>query len=114
MNKQRTILIDKLNKIGIHNTELKWFKSYITNRVHKTKHNRISDPVTSDTGVLQGSILSPLLSARSLMYIMDNIEDTLLYVCDNDGVICIMTRTNLKQKPTKSLQLLETGSKLIN
>uniref|UniRef100_A0A1B6MAK8 Reverse transcriptase domain-containing protein n=1 Tax=Graphocephala atropunctata TaxID=36148 RepID=A0A1B6MAK8_9HEMI len=66
-----SILIKKLNYLGINLNNLKWFQSYLTNRVQyveipsvsfQNKISRVSsEPKTIISGVPQGSILGPLL-----------------------------------------------------
>ena len=56
------ILLQKMEKYGVRNLELKWFKSYLNNRHQSVKHkNILSKPLNVNIGVPQGSTLGPLL-----------------------------------------------------
>lgn len=87
------ILLRKLKLIGLESKSLTWFESYLSNRLQKTSiNNTLSSSLPVSVGVLQGSILSPLLF---IIYVneLPNIvkhckitlydDDTLLYYSSN-------------------------------
>lgn len=57
------ILLDRLeNWVGLSSMVLKWFKSYLQDRnYHISIGNYTSEPNNLTCGVLQGSILGPIL-----------------------------------------------------
>jgi hypothetical protein len=63
------ILLRKLQKLGIKDTALSWFKSYLQGRQQRVDINgSLSSSKALDISVLQGSILGPILF---LCYIND-------------------------------------------
>ena len=58
-----TILLDRLNVYyGISELALGWFKSYLSGRTHSVKvGSTLSHPAAHHYGVLQGSVLGPIL-----------------------------------------------------
>jgi hypothetical protein len=93
------ILIEKMKKYGIRNTELDWFRSYLSNRSQIVFHNnKLSSTRKVNIGVPQGTILGPVLF---LLYINDlpnvlppssqmNIfaDDVVIY-CSHNDVNCL-------------------------
>lgn len=95
----RDILLQKLDKYGVCENELDWFKSYLKNRKQRTKvNNSISDAINISLGVPQGTILGVLLF---LIYINDLekaigeskvllfADDALLYVVGDSIAECV-------------------------
>ena len=63
------ILLAKLEKMGIQNVALKWFKNYLSGRTQQVDINgQLSESRNLDISVIQGSILGPILF---LCYIND-------------------------------------------
>jgi hypothetical protein len=57
------ILLAKLEKMGVTDTALNWFKNYLSGRSQKVDINgALSDSLNLDISVIQGSILGPILS----------------------------------------------------
>ncbi len=57
-----SILLHKLHKLGIRDTALQWFTSYLHGRQQKVDINgNLSSARSLDISVLQGSILGPIL-----------------------------------------------------
>ena len=91
------LLLSKLNKYGILNTELKWFSSFLFGRKQAVYcHGKLSETKDITIGIPQGSILGPSLFLVFINDITDclrlstcNIyaDDVVLYVSDMDIIV---------------------------
>lgn len=98
------ILLQKLQRSGVRGPILKWFHSYLSNRLQTVTINQTkSDPKHISHGVPQGSVLGPLLF---LIYINDIslnttlssilfADDTCLFLSDKDP-LRLQTTLNLE------------------
>jgi hypothetical protein len=88
------ILLKKLDKLGIKNVALNWFKSYLdscTQRVEVNGH--LSDVLCITCGVFQGSVLGPLLFLCYINYIFSATDlATFLFA---DDTTCLAKNKNL-------------------
>ena len=88
------ILLSKLKKYGIDNTELKWFESYLTDcKQFVSLKNKNSPLLEILLGVPQGSILGPLLF---LLYINDlPLSSKFLSLLFADDTTLLITHENI-------------------
>ena len=83
--------MSKLQHYGVRDTALKWFESYLTSRYHFTTiNNQQSCFKTITSGILQGSILGPLLYT---IYVNDIffVADTVKCVLYADDIALVVT-----------------------
>jgi hypothetical protein len=91
-----SILLMKLEKLGIKNIALEWFKSYLSGRKQRVEINGcLSDCKNLDISVLQGTILGPILF---LCYINDIYSATeLATYLFADDTQCLAENKNLPE-----------------
>ena len=83
-----SILLKKLEHLGVRGLALDWFRSYLSNRTQQVDiEGNLSEPKQLNISVLQGSILGPILF---LCYINDlpsvSALKTLLFADDTQGL----------------------------
>lgn len=97
------ILLEKLVRFGIKETELKYFESYLSNRRQVVKLGEfISREINNQLGVPQGSVLGPLLFILYINDLGDCLKNCKIKMFADDTLIYIIA------------DCLETASMLIN
>jgi hypothetical protein len=90
------LLLKKLYKLGICNTSLDWFKSYLVNRSQRVEINEhLSNVLNISCSVFQGSVLGPILF---LCYINDifNASSFATFLLADDTT-CLAENQNLHE-----------------
>ena len=78
-----SVLLFKLEKYGIQQSELKWFASYLEDRSQATIcHGSLSSFLSVKTGVPQGSILGPILFLLFINDLPNFVKSANLYADD--------------------------------
>ncbi len=88
------LLIKKMRRIGISDTVLQWFQSYLSDRTQQVKFDdHVSEKIEINHGVPQGTVLGPLLFIfylNDLTWVVKNCtlkmfaDDTLIYYASSN------------------------------
>ncbi len=82
------ILLSRLYSIGLSETALGWIRNYLKNRCQRVQiKGSISDSLSIESGVPQGSILGPLLFTLYINNLGDNLSDACIHLYADDTII---------------------------
>ena len=101
-----TLLLDKIRSCGVTDTELLWFRSYLTNRKQAASYqNVLSDLEQLSTGVPQGSILGPLLFILFINDLPRSVKSSSILIYADDAVVFHAAKDVSSINATLSLEL---------
>ena len=112
------IILQKLTKYGVDRDVLKWFKSYLTNRLQRCNvNNHLSSASPLNCGVPQGSIIGPLIF---FIYINDlpnclSLSSPRMYAADTNVTFATSDMLGLETQintELKSINLVLRANKL--
>ena len=108
------LLLTKLKKYGIQNTELRWFENYLKGRKQSCKINgHKSNVKIVKIGVPQGSILGPLLF---IIYINDfpDVNNNFISLFADDTKITISSKNKQEAETKSNLAMFNANKWFIN
>ena len=84
------ILLQRIDDLGVAGPVLRWFKNYLSGRVHRVKlHNHFSEWRVMKSGIPQVSALGPLLFVIYMNILPLQITDGLLVqYADDTTLVC--------------------------
>ena len=87
--------LNKLESVNLDKSNRDWFKSYLSNWKQMTRVNgTLLGQMDVEYGVLQGSILGPLLFIKFINALPSNIDNCRLHLyADNMAIVNICTLT---------------------
>ena len=110
-----TIFIERIKELGIEGSPISWLTSFLNDRTSSVKVNAyIPLPIDIRCGVLQGSVLGPLLFSiylRPLSNIISKFSDITYHIYFDYIQIIIKIPVN---SLNSNLELLECASEIIN
>ena len=98
---EHRLLLTKMANLGIHNTTLNWFSSYLQKRSFRVRMDgELSTPFSATSGVPQGGCASPLLYAKLVLDINRYLPSDVKYLeyADDLKLYCTVENHNDHEK----------------
>ena len=116
-----TILLDKLSHYGTRTVELRWFQSYLTDRMQRVTYNgQVSEQKEVSIGVPQGTVLGPLLFLLFLNDLSHVISNACINIYADDVVIYVSNtsfidmREHMQQTMNKACKWYNDNKLVLN